>query len=168
MVRTTLGPDSTVINNSRLTSRSVCMRLCLRGSFDRNAILFARLSIHEGSPVHVNRLGTRINISERRERRTARDLPLSFRFADLGLPISCKRLHWFCFLRSVCRRVKHQRMRVRGISNATGEAIRITSFERGYRRRIGSYLGFTTPSCCISERLSSRCQLSEICPFCTR
>src|SRR5260370_34175421 len=30
---------------------------------DRNAILFACLSIHEGSPVHVNPLGNHINIS---------------------------------------------------------------------------------------------------------
>src|ERR1700730_4992176 len=30
---------------------------------DRNAILFACLSIHEGSPVHVNPLGNPINIS---------------------------------------------------------------------------------------------------------
>src|ERR1700681_160532 len=33
--------------------------------YNRNAILLAGLSIHEGSPVHVNRLGNRISISIR-------------------------------------------------------------------------------------------------------
>jgi len=32
--------------------------------YDRNAILLAGLSIREGSPVHVNRFGKRISISD--------------------------------------------------------------------------------------------------------
>src|SRR6266487_6841014 len=45
MVRTTQGPDSTAINNSPLTNRSVWIRLCLlsvRGSFFDQSCDFLR------------------------------------------------------------------------------------------------------------------------------
>jgi hypothetical protein len=52
--------DGTPLNFTLVNIRDWC-----KNSFevDRNAILLAGLSIHEGGPVHVNSLGNRINIS---------------------------------------------------------------------------------------------------------